>query len=864
MKKKNLLIGIASIALLLAGCNQPSDGGGSVVPPGPVIVDDYKIMVTAPTSVHYSINKERAKEGEEVILVINSIDEGFNLKEVVLNTNRTLTPEADGKTYKFSMPNQSASIVIRVSVNGDVVIDGDFVAAFTKESSGIWAARNVSVPAGSGLFAKFNIKVGESKLQALDLDESVSFGDIHMITGNQNYNFEISRGATYDFFYDESKDEAPFSVQRKRIDNYPTTAPQLAAVLIDSYAVRSEPAMYIPDLATAEYEIMDKSTTDVFNHKFSWKKYNNNTTLATIEDKLDDHNMLVYRHYDETNKTYEVVDTYALKEGSKTINDDRFRESYNNYGAYSARYDVIDGDDYGFRYAKNKTSVMREINSTSHNPAYLLEKDIMWAYRVGVTGDDVSWSVSTIVSNPTTNGFTTAVDTTVEYDHSASTYLSERHEAYVYDVDLSFDERGAVTSLVYKETLFSKDQWDFQQHKPLTGQTGSVKIKINASYTYGVANEACTFDPSPYFITSIDSYRYVSKSITDKATVATDSYFALGEGVMISDGSGKIKDEITISYTPSTALDLWEYGPVASSNEDVIAKLPTDLYYQMAAHNEGDSVVTFSNHVNAATIKGASLDVNCHVIAGKDIRSFYIMDVISDPSYAPVESWYQANVHANGTYKFRIQPSPSGSPLVYTATSSNTSLLTIKSAPNSADLVIDTTGAKNITENVKVNITINSTRYEAGATPTVLEIYIIPAHANPVGTWDSTSYPDTHLVFTTEEYQNGYSKGYISDHYFTDEGEDLGTDVFYFAYKYDGSYVDAYIYAMDIQTMTSKPAVADMYLEFYYDAPTGYFCVFLAEREIDEEFNTYYTPILGDVDEAYQPHGFHPFARHNG
>ena len=45
MKKKNLLIGIASIALLLAGCNQPSDGGGSVVPPGPVIVEDYKIMV---------------------------------------------------------------------------------------------------------------------------------------------------------------------------------------------------------------------------------------------------------------------------------------------------------------------------------------------------------------------------------------------------------------------------------------------------------------------------------------------------------------------------------------------------------------------------------------------------------------------------------------------------------------------------------------------------------------------------------------------------------------------------------------------------------------------------------------------------
>ena len=106
-------------------------------------------------------------------------------------------------------------------------------------------------------------------------------------------------------------------------------------------------------------------------------------------------------------------------------------------------------------------------------------------------------------------------------------------------------------------------------------------------------------------------------------------------------------------------------------------------------------------------------------------------------------------------------------------------------------------------------------------------------------------------------------KGYISDHYIADGGEDVGTDIFYFAYKYNGSYVDAYIYTMDIQTMTTIPAVANMYLDFYYEALTGRYGVFLAEREIDEEFTTYYIPILGDVDEGYQPHGYHPFARHN-
>ena len=164
------------------------------------------------------------------------------------------------------------------------------------------------------------------------------------------------------------------------------------------------------------------------------------------------------------------------------------------------------------------------------------------------SADEISTSEIKIVSTETADGFTTTLDSYFEYDSTAGTYTTDHHEGVVYDIDLSFDVRGALKTIMMKKTVYSKDQWDFTTHRPLTGQTGSVKVKINASYTYGNPTETCNFDPSPYFISSIDSYRYVSKSIAEKATIASDSYIALGDALMITDGTGNIEDHISISY----------------------------------------------------------------------------------------------------------------------------------------------------------------------------------------------------------------------------------------------------------------------------------------------------------------------------
>lgn len=862
MKKNAFLLSLLSTCLLLTACSgdnsnpttDPTDSGSPTtdIPVDPdEDVEDFAIVVTCPTGVTYTVDKERAVFNEEVTLTITSVADGFSIKDVKMNNVEITAISAN--VYKFNMPNRSAAVVIRVSVSGEVVVDGDFAVAFNEVREDVFEATAI-VPPLTDSYAKFDIVVGSTKLKALDLDESNSFGDVSFTISGVNQ-FEIATGSTYKFVVDYNKDEAPFTVQRTKVDILPTNKKALASVLIDGYAVRSEPAMFPTGFAQASYSITDTTTSDVFAHNFTWRRYADNSTLATIQDTLyGTPDMYVYRHYDEENQTFSVVDTYNMKVGEKTANDDKYRESYNSYGAYSARYDVINEDDYGYRFKMSKTHVDRMLRSTSHQPAYLLERDIMYSYRVGFedSDDEVSTSQVVIASEEITNGFKTTIDSYVEYDSEAGAYTSDHHEAFIFDVDIEFDVRGAVTSLIFKKTVFTKDQWDFTNHQPKTGQTGTIKRRINASYSYDGPSGTCSFNPAPYFITSIDKYQYVAPKLSEYASTG-DSYLGLQDKLYIQTPEGVIPNTVTVQFTPATALDLWQYGPVSSTNEEVILKQPTDLYYTMSPNNEGDAVVRFTNHTEAASIQGAVKDVNVHVIATAELRKFYFDNVWGDPSYAPVETAESAIVHANGQYKFRINASQEGAPIVYTAVSNNTSLLTITSAPNSRDLRIDTTGAAEITETQTVKVTFESTRYADGWSPTVFTFYIIPAQANPVGTWKAVEFVDTYMYFTTEQYNDtAYYKGRIVDHYIDNNGVDHGTDTFYFYYSYNGAYISATLYAIDIQTGTA-PTLDSLYLDFYYEVSSGRYGVFLAEVEYDDYYQDYvYYPFLGNVNDDGQ------------
>lgn len=849
MKKSRLIIGLLTAALLISGCSgnsgeqttgEPTTTEPVPSPVDPLVDEEYSVIVKSPAAVTYTLNKQKAKFNEEIVLTITSVSSSFSIKDVRLN-GALLTAETDGVTYKFSMPNRSASIIIRVSVEGDVVTDGDFAVAFNEVSPDIFEA-TAAVPAEIGNTAKFNVVIGDVKLRTTDLDYSTSFGDISCILGrHSDYSYEVATGSTYKLIYDTNKNEMPLSIKRVSVQVLPQSPDALASILVDGYAIFSEPAMFVDDLIGISYDSLDKTVElSSYHHNYSWNKFSDDKTFAKVYDVDDpDNEMYIYRSYDRANKTYTVVDSYPLKVGSLTVNDYRYREGYNAYGAYSARYDVIEGDDYGHRFAQTDWKVVRDLNCSAHQPAYLLEHEIWYSYRHS------GLASLSITSEAISGGFKTSID---------SCFESTTGEAVVYDADFTFDVRGAVKTLLYKEVRYTDAQWDTSTHAPKSHQIGYTQRRINATYTYGEATTAFDpsefgFDVSDYFISSIDTYKYVNSKLATYAT-NDDSYIGFEDPLFIEDNEGNRPSAVTYHCTPETALDTWQYGPVASSDTNVIAKQPTDLYYQMTPTNEGTATVTFSNHVEAPSIQGATIDVVVHVIATESIRSFYFDQVWNDRSYSQHNSWHEAIVYANGHYKFRLNSSPSAAPVVYHAVSSDPSKLTITSPDNSRDLVIDTTGANGITENVMVNITFESGRYDSTSSPTVFNIYIMPAQASPIGTWKSMDY-DSYAYFTEEAYGDSliYFKGYITDHYIDTEGVDHGTDTFYFYYSYNGAYIDAYIYAMDIQT-GSTPSVSDMYLEFSYSPSNGHYGIFLAETETEDDI-VYYNPILGVVDETY-------------
>lgn len=888
MKKTltKLFIGLASLSLLLTACNNnptpdpvdpsdPSDPTDPVDPVDPVdpTPDTYKVIVVAHEAVTYSVNKNEAEAGEEVILTISNVANGFYISEVTLNTSTTLAPENDGVTYKFNMPRRSATITIKVGVSGNITIQGDVAAVLseTEEGSGLYVARNVRVESSSSA-KKFSFVVGDTKLSPLALDARKSFGNYPLTYGDE-YAFSIPGGASYDFYYDSNIEDKPCYIKRVAVNDLPNNAEALADILVDGYTVGSEPAMYIDNLVGINYTHRVNDGDNSFNQKYEWKKYSETLTFATIEDLMADEEdankyQYVYRSYDETNKVYTVVDTYSKYVGESKANDDYFRASYNNNTAYSARYSVFNGssDDAG-RFSKEERDVYAELTAPSHNPAYLSDGDIGRSYRWGVSSDsndEISYGNVSVTSETLGSGFKTLIRTTVEYNSNEGTYTSDHHEGVVFEGDLEFDGRGALLKMTYKKTSYNKDQWNFTTHKPATGQSGTIKERISSTYTYGdYASGTPSFDVTPYFISSLDEIKFFN-SQTSGNLDNDESYLGLKESIYLHDGTGEPSSNLArLSYSPSTALDLWEYGPTKSDNDAVISHLATDLYYQMTTVSKGSANVTFTNHLTGAGA-GASKTIKVNVEPTVKIRGFYIQytwEENRDGTYTDVDTSSSATVHANGQYKFAIRVSPSNAETLYHATSSNSDVLVVTSADNSKDLIIDTTPGKDITSTVKVNVVIH---FEENADPsfsstgtTILTFNVLPATASPVGLWkvvDEPNYPNTSMRFTTEAYSgsgapSGAKKGYIIDEYFQN-GISQGVDTYYFWYTYNGAFINAKVYDVDMGTGYSV-TISDLVLDIAYDVETARLLIFLAESDYDSYYeDTVYYPLIGTTDDT--------------
>ena len=865
--------------MMVTGCvNKPTPS-----PEPPVVEEEeFLIQVTAPSAVSYSLSKEKAKKGEEVTLTITEVAPGVTIKTVVLN-NKTTLESSDGKTYKFEMPNRSVSILITAAVEGDLVIEGDLTAKLEPVSGqeGLYVAKNVKAN-GSSERSKFSwviMKDGEkTACKVLDLDETKSFADINMLI-NDTYKFEVANGYTYDFYYDSNSAECPCYIQRVGFSKLPTTVSQLEDLFITSPTVRSEYAVYPDNYVGAHFEINDRSTEDVINQVYDWNLYENNLSFATVESTSgfdDDETMYVYKKYDTAKQQYQFVDTYPYKSGDKIINDDRYRPTDNNYGPQSGTYNVINEDDYGHRYDINQRSVERNVKTSAHMPNYFVEREVMYAYRVGFQSDDgVSYSnISIVPSEVETDGSATiTLNTVKEYDttKTGSTSGTIVQQGYKYTLTIGVNARSEITSLNYKEVLFDAESWDFSSHTNKATAKGTTIKTIKANYTYGAKKSGTPnygdFNINDYFVTSLSGIQLWNDKVDDptakaegKSIVGIDDTISLYD-CFAYDFNKLMKNKKY--YSPATALDFWQYTPISSSDETVIAKLGNNASYEMTALNEGQATITIGSHVEG---HGPTTTVDIKVIATSLVRDFFMTEYEKD---SPVEGAEFTTLKAGGTFKYKVNVFPYDAALKYHAVSDSPTYLKVVSADNAGVLVLDASGAKDITTNQKVHVTMeaeyqwmdnaHTKRFE----PTVFTFTIVPGDINPAGKWthqDTTNFPNTYVTFTTTTYEGsvetgmeGAYQGVLHDDVFID-GQLKSSDNYNFYYTYKDGQLKVRLYEIDMQDASGwSTNPSDYYLDFIYDAANNRYLVYLGEiDEFDPESGlTYYYSIIGGSNSGY-------------
>lgn len=855
MKRPAKSLAILAAALMLVGCNQPTNsssstpdgsvensntsgsqtnsgssdsqtgsdsdsgsGGGSTVDP----IETYAIRLSSKTGVTITLDKTKAAEGETVTITVEKVESGYTLLGIkVVAGSKTIecTSADDGKTYTFVMPNQSVMVEPNVEVKGDITLVGDVVAALTlNPETGIYEAKGVAVNTTADM-AKFSYQVtgedgNKTKLDVASVDERKCFANITFIYSSpsnpSDQNLQIASGATYDFFYDPAA-ERPCYVRRTNVDTLPSNADQLYSLFDGS--IRSTSTINTDNLTAMEVKIKD----DTINNTIAMHKYADDTTYLTVKDNGTNRDYFVYKHYDDETKQFIVADTYTPGEG----NDDPYRLSNRSNTGFSVRYDIDDVNEEG-RFTKSTANAMHELNTIPHQMS-LMEYDLMYAYRVGVdseSNDEVSYSKINVSSTKTDTGFTTDLDTVVEYNSSEGTYTSEHHEGVIFDVTLTFTAKGELTGVDYTETSYGEDEWNFTSHAPTNGAAGTVAKTIAATYTYDGTVESAlpsTFNHDDYFIQEFTKVRFYNAE-AGVADTGTNNVLHYDDKVAVSTANDDDElENATVEFAPSTALDLWQYAPTESSDDSIITKTVYDAYNEMTCVGIGTATVTLTNHTKSS---GVQHDVEIQVSATKKFHSFSL----DWTSNAMVTSTSSASIYVGTTESYGVIVTPDSAPCVYTATVDPTyaSILTIESTANK-QLVVSSPASANITEPTEVDVRIESEWMDMSSSSFAngyyLTITVLPSSALPTGSWTaSDEWGDYSIELTDEAYEGEYNEDYYTSPKKGTIVVDAGsyTDTYSIYYEFNHGSLIAKVYAMETTEDSFDYTADDISMEFEY------------------------------------------------
>lgn len=564
-----------------------------------------------------SADKTKAEKGETVTITV-SANAGFTIEKVMVNSDEI---SGTNGVYTFKMPSRDVRITVNVGIDGDLAIEGTYSAPLVEGEDGIYKATITAKEDGNYRYKV--VKDGkETDLSIANFDRTRCFAGLSYASGG----FSLPGGFTYEFYYNPALGSRPCYVRRTAIDT--NNLPQNADSLEDLFygQVQSSYSVYPSNVVGVHY------TNSYTAETYDWKKYNDNSSYATItysDDSMKE-DAIVYKSLDKEAGIYTVVDTYLESQNGLNVTAElgdttKFAGKYMLADANPLTGTETDDNDINYDSSYMNANLAEFDAGLYSHSMQSIDFDIMYAYRthVDVGAEVVSSDVNiSSVENSDGKGFTTTIKTsrTIDYSQDTLSGLTDKYHDD-YDVTLVFDNAGALLSGSYTNRHYDEKSWDFTSDSK-TGD-GTVAKALTFSYEYGEAYDKLQdIDVSAYFATSVT------------ATIANEKVTNPSTGDRINTGDD-LEEYLTVTAEPTTALDLWQYVPQSSDNEDVVAF--NHSYNEWRGVSEGNANITISNGTSNDVKATVSLDV---VYAGL-VRSFWMWDNIdynglerSDYAYA--------------------------------------------------------------------------------------------------------------------------------------------------------------------------------------------------------------------------------------
>lgn len=812
------------LSLAIAGCNKPTNSGNnspatsessngsetstsqggqtsqgsetsqpSYTGPGEIVKEEYVILVVSTGNATVTPSKTAAYEGDVIELDIKA-QEGYRIDKVTVN-DKVITSD----NYSFVMPASSAAIRVYTALEDKdgYIVDGDIQAKLVEEN-GIYVARNVRIEQDSSIY--ISLGQGSDRLSLDKINNIKTFANLGTTTGD---GFSIAGNAIYDIFYDPSDIATPIYIQRVGLINLPTSEAMIEDLFAGS--AKSDTSVYPAGVNKVTYKSSSK------DESYTWELYSDNSSLATITT-LDGsaEKAIVYKA--QKGDTYTVVDNYL--EGAV----DYTMVTRGDTTAFSGNYDIVSAKTSGqSKYQYTPGEVRFDANLYSHTMESL-DFDMYQAYRNGYVGNiynDVTVLHDSTVKSEVINengDFKIELDSTITW--ADSTVYDKASAHIVYDVNLVMTKAGAVKSGNYTETVYEKDYFDFKSN---TFKPGYETVKparvISFTYSYGQPKEGQpNVDVSKYFTQEITDIKVQSKTLTTPDTLS------IGDQIVASEiRQAAYNTNMTFSCKPETALDVWQYGPQASSNTMVIAPRSTGTPYEFKAVGSGSADVTIGNHTKNSNTITASKTIK--VDTAGFLKSVYMNTVYPNNSYNETFFSDKGTVETGKKYVIQLegktvnnQTVKEGLQLSFTEVNGN-ELLDLSYNNSTGQLTIDATNAT-VAKQTTLTYEIHSPFQSADNWwNSKLTFYVIPG-SEFIDSLASTTwtYAETNLNATVS---------FASETEGTVELKGTYNKTYNFTYAYDSEF--GTFTSCKIQNETF------VYLEMFIDPTDGALCVLLYE-----------------------------------